>query len=156
MVENRWSEVENRPKSGPLQPTNPKRESNDEVIFTATDLGQAGETGSSAYGVNDNGWIVGESEDAVGFTPIRWEDDGFGGFMRVALAAEGTALAVNDNDRSAGWSGALGVATVWDAATPPAAATLFGTASQAYSLNNDLQPLVVGRNGATGFIKRAN
>jgi hypothetical protein len=69
------------------------------------------------------------------------------------LAAAGCAVAVNENGRVAGWSGISDRATVWNGTTP---AMLFNTVSQAYSLNNELQPLAVGRVGNQGFIKRIN
>ena len=123
------------------------------ILFTAVDLAAAGEVGSAAYGVGAGGQIVGESETAAGFVPVRWVSNGAGGYTRTSLAAAGGAVAVNDNGRAAGWSGSTDLATVWNNTTP---ATLFSTQSQAYSLNNSLQPLVVGRSGSFGFVKRVN
>jgi len=126
----------------------------DGTIFTATDLGLVGEAGSSAYAVNSNSHIVGEVEtDAGNFVPVLWTADGLGGFSRTALAANGSAVAINENDRIAGWSGPSDLATVWSGTTPE---TLYSTASWAYGLNNNAQPLVVGRSGGMGFVKRVN
>jgi len=56
---------------------------------------------------------------------------------------------VNIDDRTVVWSGSPALATVWDAFL---AEPLFTTDSRVYSLNDDLQPLVVGRKGNHRFI----
>lgn len=128
--------------------------SNDRVVFQATDLCR--DLGIVANGVSSQGWIVGEieSETATGFTPILWTAAALGIYDWINLAPEGVAVAVNNNDRIVGWSGAAGLATVWTETQVPE--TLFVDASQAYSLNNNLEPMVVGRNGDLGFVIRVN
>ncbi|WP_305042798.1 hypothetical protein [Geoalkalibacter sp.] len=117
-------------------------------IYAPIDLGAS----HIAYAVNSARQVVGENEDTL--APVSWSvsDQGVAA-APVALAAAGSAVAINDNGRIAGWSGTPDLATVWNGTTP---ATLFTTVSQANGLNNDVQPLVVGRNGSAGFIKRAN
>ncbi len=97
--------------------------------------------------------IIGESDSVL--APVRWSVSVQGvASVPVSLAASGSAVAINDDGRIAGWSGPGSIATVWNDATP---ATLFTTAtSQAFGLNNEFQPLVVGRNGDQGFVKRVN
>lgn len=124
------------------------------TTFTATDLGAAGDVGSAAYAVSGSGQIAGEAETAAGtFVPVSWAADGTGGFARTELAASGSAVAINQNNRIAGSTGSSARATVWTGAVP---ATLFDTVSQAYGLNNAAQPLVVGTVGGQGFVKRVN
>lgn len=105
-----------------------------------------------AYAVNSARQVVGETDDTL--APVSWSvsDQGVAA-APVALAAAGSAVAVNDNNRIAGWSGTPDLATVWNGTAP---ATLFTSESQANGLNNDVQPLVVGRNGSAGFVKRVN
>jgi uncharacterized membrane protein len=119
------------------------------AIFSPIDLG----ADQIASGVNASRLIVGEA--ITGLAPQAWQVDpsGVPGTPVSLGATGGSALAINANGRIAGWSGATGVATVWSGTTP---AGLFGTASQAFSLNNEPQPLVVGHNGSFGFVKRAN
>lgn len=123
------------------------RSTNNGASFTATNLG----TDHLAYAVNENGLVVGESD--LDGAPVRWTVTGGVVAGPVALGAVGSAVAVNENDRIAGWTGESPRATVWSGATP---ATLFNVASEAYGLNNDTQPLVVGREGSKGFVIRVN
>lgn len=118
------------------------------TIFTPVDLGVE----HIALAVNSSRKIVGENDTTL--APVSWQVNDQGvATAPVPLADDGSALAVNANGRVAGWSGASDRATVWNGTTP---ATLFNTVSQAFALNNDLQPLVVGREGNQGFIKRVN
>ncbi|KIH77780.1 hypothetical protein SAMN05660860_01277 [Geoalkalibacter ferrihydriticus] len=123
------------------------RSTNNGATFTAINLG----TDHLAYAVNENGLVVGES-DLVG-APVMWTVTGGVVSGPVALGTAGSAVAVNENGRIAGWTGDLPRATLWSGTAP---ATLFNTASEAYGLNNDTQPLVVGREGSKGFVKRVN
>jgi uncharacterized membrane protein len=124
------------------------RSVNGGATFAAVDLG----LDHIAFAVNGARQVVGESD--ADLSPVSWEISEAGvASAPVSLAAAGSAVAINENGRIAGWSGAAGLATVWDGATP---ATLSENASQAYGLNNDAQPLVVGREGAQGFVKRVN
>ncbi len=125
----------------------------DQTTFSATDLADTAEIESAAYAVNANGLIVGEAEVPAGLVPVQWSADGQGGFQRTSLAAAGSAAAVNLDNRTAGWSGTPSTATVWDLTVGE---MLFATESWAYNLNDALQPLVVGRNGSYGFIKRVD
>lgn len=114
--------------------------------FSVVDLG----VDHAAYAVNSSRQIVGETDDTL--APVSWRVSEQGIISGpLALAEAGSAVAVNETGRIAGWSGIPGQASVWSGDTSLA---LFDTASQAYGLNNDLQPLVVGRNGNQGFVKR--
>jgi len=124
------------------------RSTNGGAVFTAVDLG----AGHIALAVNSARQVVGENDTTL--APVSWAVNAQGvATAPVALAAAGSAVAVNENSRIAGWSGATRLATVWSGTTP---ATLYATESQAYGLNNDTQPLVVGRIGSLGFVKRVN
>lgn len=125
----------------------------DGSVFNATDLGAAGELASMANAVNAAGQIAGESETAGGVAPILWTATGTGTFQRTSMGASGRALAANDLGRFAGWAGSPGLATLWTGTTP---AALYDSESQAYALNGLTQPVVVGRSGAVGFVKRCN
>lgn len=105
-----------------------------------------------ANAVNSARQVAGEADATL--SPVTWTISELGvASAPVDLAAAGSAVAINENGRVAGWSEVAELATVWDGLT---AKTLFNTASQAYGLNNDTQPLVVGQEGGQGFIKRAN
>jgi hypothetical protein len=118
------------------------------VTFTPVDLG----AGHIALAVNNARQVVGENDSTL--APVSWQISELGvATAPVSLAAAGSAVAINENGRIAGWSGATSLATVWSGTTP---ATLYTTESQAYGLNNDTQPLVVGRTGSLGFVKRVN
>lgn len=122
------------------------------ATFTAFDLG----TGYAAYAVNSARKVVGENDNTL--SPVFWEvsvsDLGvLTAAAPVTLALDGSAVAINEKGRVAGWSGTSERATVWNGTT---AAMLYNPVSQAFALNNDLQPLVVGRNGNQGFVKRVN
>jgi hypothetical protein len=124
------------------------RSTNGGDSFAAVDLGQD----FVANAVNSARRVVGESADLQ--APVAWDVDAQGNASAPqTLAAAGNAVAINELSRIAGWSGASGLATAWLGTTP---ATLFSTSSQAYGLNNEAQPLVVGRNGNQGFVKRAD
>jgi uncharacterized membrane protein len=124
------------------------RSTNGGAIFTPVDLGAE----HIALAVNSARKIVGENDTTL--APVSWQVNAQGVVAApVTLADAGSAVAVNENGRVAGWSGASDRATVWNGTTP---ATLFDTVSQAFALNNDIQPLVVGREGSQGFIKRTN
>lgn len=116
--------------------------------FAAVDLG----LDRPAYAVNGSRQVVGENLATL--SPVSWtiSPAGVAG-APVALAAAGSAVAINDSGRIAGTSGTPGLATVWSGTTPTPQYT---TASQAFGLNNDAQPLVVGQVGLQGFVKRAN
>ena len=89
-------------------------------------------------------------------SPITWTITAGGAASApTSLGATGSAVAVNANSRVAGWigTGTAARATVWNGAS---ATALFSTESQALGLNNDAQPLVVGRSGSQGFVKRVN
>jgi uncharacterized membrane protein len=123
------------------------RSTNGGATFSPIDLG----ADHIAYAVNGSRQVVGES-DAV-LAPVVWSvsDQGVAS-APVSLAAAGSAVAVNENGLIAGWSGTpTDLATVWEGATPT---TLFTTVSQAYGMNNETQPLVVGRSGDQGFVTR--
>jgi hypothetical protein len=123
------------------------RSTNGGANFSTADLG----VDFIAYAVNSTRQVVGES---AALTPVSWAVDAQGvAAAPVSLAAAGSAVAGNENGRVAGWSGATDLATVWNGTTP---ATMFATESQAFGLNNDAQPLVVGRAGSAGFVKRVN
>lgn len=122
------------------------------ATFSAVDLG----TGYAAYAVNGARKVVGENDNTL--SPVFWQvsvsDLGvLTASAPVTLALDGSAVAVNEKGRVAGWSGTSDRATVWNGTTP---AILYNPVSQAFALNNDLQPLVVGRNGNQGFVKRVN
>lgn len=122
------------------------RSTNGGATFTPVDLG----ADHIAFAVNSARLIAGENDATL--APVSWSVDAAGAAAApVSLADSGSAVAVNENGRIAGWS--ANNATVWDGA---ASATLFETASQAYGLNNDDQPLVVGNNNGQGFVKRVN
>jgi uncharacterized membrane protein len=124
------------------------RSTNGGTSFTPVDLGAE----HVALAVNSARKVVGENDTTL--APVSWTVNAQGVATKpVALAATGSAVAVNENGRVAGWSGISDRATVWNGTTP---AMLFNTVSQAYSLNNELQPLAVGRVGNQGFIKRIN
>lgn len=124
------------------------RSTNNGGSFTASSLG----ADHIAYAVNSGRQVVGESDTTL--SPVLWtvSDLGVAG-APVSLAAAGSAVAINENARIAGWTGATPNAAVWNGLVP---ATLFNTASQAYGLNNEIQPLVVGREGNFAFVKRVN
>ena len=118
------------------------------ATFTPVDLGAE----HIALAVNSGRKIVGENDTTLAAVSWTVTDQGVA-TAPVTLAVAGSAVAVNENGRVAGWSGASDRATVWNGTTP---ATLYNTVSQANALNNDLQPLVVGREGSQGFVKRVN
>lgn len=116
--------------------------------FAAVDLGRD----QPAYAVNSSRQVVGE--DLTTLSPVSWTVSAAGvAAAPVSLAAAGSAVAINDLGRIAGTSGSPGLATLWLGTTPTAQYT---TPSQAFGLNNALQPLVVGQVGSLGFVKRAN
>lgn len=116
--------------------------------FSAVDLG----VDQIAYAVNGSRQVVGENLATL--KPVSWTVSDAGvASAPVALAAAGSAVAINERGRIAGTSGSPGLATVWSETTPT---TQYTTASQAFGLNNELQPLVVGQVGNLGFVKRAN
>lgn len=121
------------------------RSINNGSTFTASSLG----TDYVAFAVNESGKVVGESESA----PVMWTVTGGVASAPVALADSGSAVAINENGRAAGWTGLDPRAAVWNDSTP---SPLFTTSSQAFGLNNNTQPLVVGRLGNQGFIKRVD
>lgn len=124
--------------------------------YLAVDLRGGGEVGSSAIAINTDGVVTGEWEKSPGlFIPAIWAKTAEGEYKRTSLAEAGSAAAVNDSGRIAGWSGIPDQATVWKTAGLTSE-TLFTTKSQAYGINDAAQPLVVGRQGSTGFIKRIN
>ena len=117
--------------------------------FSAVDLGND----YVAYAVNGNRRVVGESDSDQ--APVAWDisDQGVAS-APISLGPAGSAVAINSNSRIAGWTGATtSLASVWLGNTPTA---LFASQSQAYGINNEAQPLVVGRNGNAGFVKRAD
>jgi uncharacterized membrane protein len=124
------------------------RSVNGGTSFSAIDLGED----HAAYAVNSARQVAGEND--LSLAPVSWSvsDQGVA-TAPVALAAAGSAQAINNNGRIAGWSGVSPRASVW---LGTAATTLFSTESQAYGLNNEVQPLVVGRVGNQGFVKRVN
>jgi len=126
-------------------------------IYAATDLRTGGEEGSIAYAVSASGQVVGESEASAGvFVPVLWAEqteNNITEIKRTDLAASGAALAVNDTQRAAGFTGASPMATVWNLQANTAAA-LFSTASQVYGINDT--NLVVGVNDGKGFVTKAN
>jgi hypothetical protein len=124
----------------------------------AIDLRSGGEEGSAAYAINAANEVVGEREGDPGvFEPTLWTHDGGtpGEFKFTSLAADGSAVAINENGIIAGWvgTGALARASVWEGNTTT---NLFTTESQAYGMNNVDEPMVVGRNGSIGYVKKAN
>jgi uncharacterized membrane protein len=127
------------------------------ATFTASDLHTAGNIGSAAYAVNASGQVVGEAETGANvFVPALWADNGSGLFTRTSLGASGSALAINDTNRAAGFSGA-GTdprAAVWTLPTGTPAATPFATASRVYGINDD--NLIVGANNGKGFVVKMN
>ncbi|WP_027713672.1 hypothetical protein [Desulfuromonas sp. TF] len=124
------------------------RSVNGGTTFAASSLG----IDHIAFAVNGARQVVGESD--AGLSPVSWTISDLGvASAPASLATAGSAVAINENGRIAGWSGAASLATVWDGATP---VTLSENSGQAYGLNNDAQPLVVGREGAQGFVKRVN
>jgi len=124
------------------------RSTNAGATFAASDLG----ADFIAYAVNGLRQVAGERDSTL--APFTWAVDASGvAAAPVSLAAVGSAVAINENGRIAGWSGATDLATVWNGTTP---ATLFTTVSQAFGLNNEAEPLVVGRSGSQGFVKRVN
>jgi hypothetical protein len=121
------------------------RSINSGATFTASSLG----TDYIAHAVNGNGLIVGEFDtDAV---PVMWTVTEGIASAPVLLAGTGSAVAINENGRIAGWMGIDPNAAVWTDQTPDA---VFDTSSQAFGLNSHTAPLVVGRKGSQGFIKR--
>jgi uncharacterized membrane protein len=118
------------------------------AIFAATDLG----LDRLANGVNSQRLVVGEANIRPTANPVSWavSDTGVAG-AAVSLAAAGSALAVNEDGRIAGSSGAPALATVWTGTTP---VPFYGAPSEAFNLNNSVQPYVVGRSGNFGFVKR--
>ncbi|MEZ4601115.1 MAG: hypothetical protein R2940_15100 [Syntrophotaleaceae bacterium] len=124
------------------------RSVNNGATYTASSLGED----HIAYAVNGNRLVVGESDIAL--SPVSWTVNDAGvAAAPVSLAAAGSAVAVNENSRIAGWTGATPIAAVWSGTVP---ANVFAVESQAFNLNNDVEPLVVGRQGAVAFIKRVN
>lgn len=124
------------------------RSTNNGVNFSASSLG----ADHLAYAVNNDRQVVGEND--ADLSPVMWTVSELGvAAAPVSLGTAGSAVAINENGRAAGWSGASPNATVWTGTAP---ATLYSTESQAYGLNNDVQPLVVGREGGQGFVKRVN
>jgi uncharacterized membrane protein len=123
-------------------------------VYAAVDLHTRGDVGSMALAVNAGGQIVGEAEVRAGaLVPVLWTEPAAGAFARTDLALAGSASAVNNANRAAGWSGASSLATVW---TLPAgtAESLFTTASQVYGINDT--NLAVGVNGGKGFVTKVN
>lgn len=117
--------------------------------FSAVDLGND----YVAYAVNGNRRVVGESDSDQ--APVAWDISAQGvASAPISLAPAGGAVAINSNSRIAGWTGATtSLASVWLGNTPTA---LFASPSLAYGITNEVQPLVVGRNGNAGFVKRAD
>ncbi len=122
------------------------RSINGGASFAAIDLG----ADHIAIAVNGARQVVGESDSDL--SPVLWAitDQGLAS-APVSLETSGSAVAINENGRITGWSGEVDLATIWAETTPN---TLYETESRAYGLNNDDLPLVVGRNGSQGFVKR--
>lgn len=121
--------------------------------YTPVDLSLVAEAGSSAFGINAAGQVVGESQGAGGGTSaILWNKVVL--YQRTAIASSGSASDINDTGRIAGWETIAGVnvAAVWNAFDPAAKTNLFAGESQTYAIN--AVNMVVGRSGSTGFIKR--
>lgn len=125
------------------------RSTNSGATFAASSLG----TDYLAYSVNSSRQAVGENDSTL--APVRWSINADGvASAPESLGTSGSAVDINDNGRVAGWTGAVTpLATVWSGTTP---ATISTQEGQAYGLNNDTQPLVVGHEGGKGFVKRAN
>lgn len=124
------------------------RSVNGGTTFTAVDLG----VDQVAYAVNSSRQVVGENLAIL--APVSWTISSAGAASApLDLAAAGSAVAINELGRIAGTSGSPGLATVWSETTPT---TQYTSASQAFGLNNAIQPLVVGQVGNLGFVKRAN
>jgi len=118
------------------------------AIFAATDLG----LDRLANGVNSSRLVVGEANIRTTANPVSWSVSDTGvAAAPVSLASAGGALAVNEDGRIAGSSGTPGLATIWTGTTP---VPFYSAPSEAFSLNNDLVPYVVGRSGSFGFVKR--
>jgi hypothetical protein len=101
--------------------------------------------------------VVGEAETGADvFVPALWADNGSGTFTRTSLGSSGSALAINEVNRAAGFAGAgtASRATVWTLPTGAPAATPFATASQVYGINDD--NLIVGANSGKGFVVKMN
>lgn len=129
------------------------------TVATRVDLPPlAGDTESVAYGINADGRIVGESTSAAGVTRgATWT---VAGTVATAAAlgnvAEGTALAINDAGRLAGWTaptaGGVATAAVWDVLNLGLFdSVVTGTTfSQGFGIN--ATGTVVGMAGNTAFV----
>jgi probable HAF family extracellular repeat protein len=71
-------------------------------VFTITDLGTLGGSGSYAYAINNRGHVVGASHTATGkLQPFLWTPEkGMVAINTLLLAA--SAIAINDNDQVVG------------------------------------------------------
>lgn len=129
------------------------------TVATRVDLPPlAGDTESVAYGINADGRIVGESTSAAGVTRgATWT---VAGTVATAAAlgnvAEGTALAINDSGRLAGWTaptaGGAATASVWDVLNLGLFdSVVTGTTfSQGFGIN--ATGTIVGMAGNTAFV----
>jgi len=113
------------------------------------------DVGSVAFDVDNSGRVVGESETQTGVVHAGlWTLNGatLVPATKTDLGTDGSALAINEVNRVAGYLGATSVANVWDTrqTTLPNAAVVETTFSQATGLNDG--NLVVGLQGTRAFV----
>jgi hypothetical protein len=124
------------------------------VVSPPLSLGKlsAGDFRSVALGVDNQGRIVGESEQADGTVrAVLWVKTGEN-YVISSLGAGASAQAINDNDRIAGYAGTTR-AVVWDTRltdlTRNSAVLASTTTSQSYGINQS--DVVVGTDNNQAF-----
>ncbi len=126
------------------------------VVLGPVDLGviTVADVGSVAFGIDNTGLVVGESETAGGVIHAgMWTlNSALQPAAKTDLGANGSASAINNANRIVGHLGAASVATVWDLRklTVPNAAVVETTFSQATGVNDN--NLVVGLQGTRAFV----
>ena len=124
------------------------------ALYSVTDLGDlpGGNNESSAYGVNDNGQVVGYSGATTGQRAFRWSS---GSMQDIGDLSGGNdfsfAYGINNNGQVVGWSKADtgDRAFLWSSGSMSDLGDLLGgnNSSFAYGINNNGQ--VVGCSSAT-------
>lgn len=102
-----------------------------------------GDTESVAYGINDDGQIIGESSSATTTRAAVWTVAGTtatAALLGNPANGEANALAINDSGRLAGWTassvGGAATTAVWDLRNRTLFNNVLTTFSQGYGINN--------------------